>query len=343
MKPENRMGRGMGGGLFENFFGMGGMGGGMGREEDGPTKTESVKRALQVTLEDVYCGKVRKIRVTRKRICKDCNGKGATKAGAVQKCSDCNGKGQVMITQQMGPGFMSRRVSTCTRCQGEGTMVDPKFRCKACNGECVVEEKKTLEVHIDPGMKTNQKIEFEGEADERPGMKPGDIIFVLQVVEHKKFKVSGVDLEITEKINLTEALCGVEFLVKHLDGRTIHVKSKKLAVIKPGCVKMIKGEGMPKYKSPYDKGNLLIKFEVEFPKTIPQNIQEKLLAMLPPKQGVNLQEKEKSDVEVKELEEPEVTSKEEHGHPGNAYDEDDEHEGHRGMGGDGQYVSCSLS
>lgn len=33
----------------------------------------------------------------------------------------------------------------------------------------------------------------------------------------------------------------------------------------PGCVRGVVGEGMPGYRRPYDKGNLYIKFEIEFP------------------------------------------------------------------------------
>jgi DnaJ-class molecular chaperone len=33
----------------------------------------------------------------------------------------------------------------------------------------------------------------------------------------------------------------------------------------PGDLKGIKGEGMPIYKNPFEKGNLYIKFDVTFP------------------------------------------------------------------------------
>lgn len=32
-----------------------------------------------------------------------------------------------------------------------------------------------------------------------------------------------------------------------------------------GCIRGVVGEGMPGYRRPYDKGNLYIKFEIEFP------------------------------------------------------------------------------
>ncbi len=38
-----------------------------------------------------------------------------------------------------------------------------------------------LEVAITRGMKHGQKVTFRGEADEIPGVLPGDVIFVIQV------------------------------------------------------------------------------------------------------------------------------------------------------------------
>lgn len=44
----------------------------------------------------------------------------------------------------------------------------------------MVKERKVLEVHITKGMRNGQKIVFHGEADEAPGVVPGDIIFVVE-------------------------------------------------------------------------------------------------------------------------------------------------------------------
>lgn len=46
-------------------------------------------------------------------------------------------------------------------------------------------EVKTLEVHVDKGMRHGQKITFSGEADQAPNTEPGDIILVLQEKEHE--------------------------------------------------------------------------------------------------------------------------------------------------------------
>jgi len=86
-----------------------------------------------------------------------------------------------------------------------------------------------------------------------------------------------------KKINLLEALTGFEFKIPHLDKRTLLVSAEKNEVIKPNSMKQITNEGMPTYKSPFDKGNLFIKFEVEFPTTIPEKFLDELIKILPQK------------------------------------------------------------
>lgn len=64
-------------------------------------------------------------------------------------------------------------------------MISEKDRCKKCEGKKVIKEVKILEVHVDKGMKHGQKITFGGEADQAPGVEPGDIVLVLQEKEHE--------------------------------------------------------------------------------------------------------------------------------------------------------------
>lgn len=64
---------------------------------------------------------------------------------------------------------------------------------------------------------------------------------------------------------MKEALCGYSFNIEHLDGRILHVQSKPGEIVKPKQVKCIRGEGMPRFGSETQKGNLYIEFLVEFP------------------------------------------------------------------------------
>lgn len=297
----------------------------------GPVKAETVRHALPVTLEELYNGAVRKIRVTRTRICKACEGVGATNKDAVKTCTRCSGVGVVNEVRQVAPGFITQVRKACPQCNGEGKSMDKKYLCKECSGQKVVSEKKTLEVHIDKGMKNNQKIVFENEADEKPGVQAGDIVFILQEKPHNVFQRDGQHLNIEKKISLSESLTGVEFVVEHLDKRKIIIKTKGGEVIRPGQVKMVTGEGMPQYKNPFDKGNLYIKFDVEFPKRVDMQLAQKLMSLLPPKTKMQIDTEE---VEEHTLEDP-VEDTSYSGPRREAYHEDDEDEGA------GQGISCA--
>jgi DnaJ-class molecular chaperone len=63
----------------------------------------------------------------------------------------------------------------------------PNDSSKNCNGRKIVWEKKILEVHTDKGMKDSQKITFHGKGDHKSGLKPGDIITVLDQNSHAVF------------------------------------------------------------------------------------------------------------------------------------------------------------
>jgi DnaJ family protein A protein 2 len=120
-------------------------------------------------------------------------------------------------------------------------------------------------------MKHNTKITFRGMADEKPNMEPGDVVFVVQEKEHELFKRKGADLLVTKMLSLNEALCGFEWMIPHLDGRKVVIKSKPGEIINPETVggqpfvKIVSDEGMPSHGQPFVRGNLYVMFTVKFP------------------------------------------------------------------------------
>ena len=271
--------------LFSQFFG-GGFFGGSSRGQQrptGPRKGKDVQHAIKVSLEDLYNGKTTKLSLRKSVLCSKCEGKGG-KDGAVRECTNCHGTGRKTILRQTG--IMIQQIeSICNECQGEGEIINSKDRCKTCNGKKILEEKKVLEVFIEKGMKHGQEIRFPGEGDQGPKIIPGDVIIVLEEREHDLFLRKGSDLYYKAKIDLLTALAGGSFYVEHLDNRYLHVQILPGEVIRPGMEKQITGEGMPEYKRPFDKGNLYVSFEVEFPPnnfTTPENL-KKLESILPPR------------------------------------------------------------
>jgi len=188
-----------------------------------------------------------------------------------------------MVIRQIGPGMITQQAAKCSACSGTGSTIAEKDKCTTCVGERTVKEKKTLEVFVTKGMRNGERVTFKGEADESPDTLPGDVVVVLQVSEHPLFRRDGMNLFMKRTITLLEALTGFEFQIQHLDGRLLTVKPEGGMVVKPGSIKAIHGEGMPRASNPFERGNLYVELDVEFPK--PGELDEKavraLTAVLP--------------------------------------------------------------
>ncbi|XP_041794281.1 dnaJ homolog subfamily A member 1 [Chelmon rostratus] len=309
---------GMGGGsspmdIFNMFFGGGGR---MQRERRG----KNVVHQMGVTLEEMYKGTTRKLGLQKNVICEKCDGYGGKK-GALEKCSNCKGKGVQIKVQQIGPGMIQQIQSMCSECQGQGEKFNSKDRCKNCNGHKVERTKKILEVNIDKGMKDGQRITFHGEGDQEPGLEPGDVIIVLDQKDHPVFQRQDDNLMMTMNIKLVEALCGFKKTIQTLDSRTIVITSLPGEVIKHDDIKCVQNEGMPIYRDPYEKGQLIIQFQVEFPKKgwLPEHLMFQLERLLPPREDVMITD----DTEEVELSEVDVQAQQ-RSHSREAYEEDEE-------------------
>ncbi|KAI3853863.1 hypothetical protein MKX03_001191 [Papaver bracteatum] len=218
---------------------------------------EDAVHALKVSLEDLYSGTTKKLSLSRNVICSKCTGKSAQSGVSMKKCSGCRGSGIKVLMRQIRPGMVQQMRHQCN-CEGIGETIRDEDRCPQCKGNKVVQEKKLLEVHVEKGMQHGQKITFPGQADEAPDIVTGDVIFVVHQKDHPKFKIKGDDLFVEHKFSITEALCGFQFDLTHLDGRHLLVKTNPREVIKPNAFKEI----------PYMKGYLYIQFTVEFPESL---------------------------------------------------------------------------
>eukprot|EP00262_Sarcandra_glabra_P021368 TRINITY_DN8_c0_g1_i1.p1 TRINITY_DN8_c0_g1~~TRINITY_DN8_c0_g1_i1.p1 ORF type:complete len:420 (-),score=100.06 TRINITY_DN8_c0_g1_i1:431-1690(-) len=342
---EDALKEGMGGGggghdpfdIFQSFFGGNPFGGaGSSRGARRQRRGEDVIHPLKVSLEDLYSGTSKKLSLSRNVLCSKCKGKGS-KSGASMKCASCQGSGMKVSIRQLGPSMIQQMQHPCNECKGTGETINDKDRCPQCKGEKVVQEKKVLEVHVEKGMQNGQKITFPGEADEAPDTITGDIVFVLQQKEHPKFKRKGDDLFVEHTLSLTEALCGFQFVLTHLDNRQLLIKSNPGEVVKPDQFKAINDEGMAMYQRPFMRGKLYIHFTVEFPESLNTEQCKTVEAVLPPRSSVQLTDMELDDCEETTLHdvniEEEMRRKQQAAQE--AYDEDDE------APGGSQRVQCA--
>lgn len=218
--------------------------------------------------------------------------------------------------------------SPCSDCRGSGVVFKEKDKCVKCKGKKVTIQTKVLDVHVDKGMKNNQKILFRGEGDQQPDVpEPGDVVIVLQQTPHEVFERRDNDLHMKHTIPLTEALCGFSFLLEHLDDRQLHIRQPGGDVIVPNVTKVVKGEGMPMYKNPFEKGNLFITFSVAFPKNyfVPEPTLKMLEGLLPDKPAFVMPEGDHvEEVDLVDYDPNERSSGNSNFRGGAAYESDDE-------------------
>ncbi|OAF70049.1 hypothetical protein A3Q56_02186 [Intoshia linei] len=259
MRADGQMGAGHND-IFDMFFGGGGSK--SARSERGA----DMQHKINVSLKELYCGCKRSMLIKRKEKCPCCDGKGG-KDGANVSCGFCKGQGVQIKIHQMMPGMVQQVQTVCSHCKGKGLRMRPEDCCKRCKGEQYVIGEKNLTVNVNPGMKNEERIEFNGEADWTPGVaKPGNVYIFLIQQEDPNFKREKDNLLMEMDISLTEALTGFTRYVTTYDDRVLKIEPPvNDPLIKPGDILMISNEGMPRYGSISIRGYLKIQFNVMFP------------------------------------------------------------------------------
>lgn len=254
-----------------------------------------------VSLQDLYFGKVAKLQLPRITSCKHCNGHGGTNP---KLCRTCEGSGRVMVTS--GSHFhQSQEVRLCRTCDGTGTFFDPADQCQHCNLG-YVRENKLLKVNILPGSKGGDKVVLRGQADGGRNTIPGDVVIQLREISHPSIVRRNNDLYLEQPIDLKTALLGGSIKLTNFiqpfelfinvhgftsinDGINEHVKDGEIVgTINSGTPKLVTGLGMPINDvldgtyfqncdeveefshaifdlNQYQRGNLFIKFDVRLP------------------------------------------------------------------------------
>ena len=265
--------------IFENIFGGGGFGPGMGGfRQQRKKRGRDRKEEIPIELDDLYNNVVKKIEIKQKVCCLDCSGRGVKDSSFIKECTACGGKGVVMRIMQMGPGMIHQTQSTCDKCRGEGKHIDPRGVCEACKGRKYVVKNKVINLPIEKGFRDNKKIvipdmgHFEPDVEEQ-----GDLVLILKILDHPTLKKDGFNLIMEKNILLSEALCGVKFKFFHLDGRELSIQTNE--IVKPNEEYIIRGEGLP--KDEYRSGDLIFRFNIVFPETLSKERKHYLSKILP--------------------------------------------------------------
>ena len=142
------------------------------------------------------------------------------------------------------------------------------------------QETKFLTVDIKRGWKAGTKITYAKEGDQNIGRTPADVVFILQEKPHLLFTRKGNDLHHTIKLSLHHALCGVGSVeVPTIEGGAVNLPLNE--IITPETKMTIPGHGMPLSKEHNRRGDLIVDFNIAFPKHLSPSDKSELAKLLP--------------------------------------------------------------
>jgi molecular chaperone DnaJ len=241
------------GDIFGSAFGGGGGFGGFSGGGQRRVKGSNLRIKVKLTLEEIANGVEKKVKVKRK----------VQAPGVSYKtCSTCNGQGQVMRVTNTILGRM-QSASTCPSCGGSGQILDKKPANADAQGLIIDDE--TVSIKIPAGVVDGMQLKVSNKGNDAPGNSvPGDLIVVIEEIEHEFLKREGENLHLDLYISFPEAVLGVSKDIETVNGK---VRIKLEEGIQSGKILRLKGKGIPNING-YGSGDLLVHVNVWTPKTL---------------------------------------------------------------------------
>lgn len=134
-------------------------------------------------------------------------------------------------------------------------------------------ENETIYVPIPKGIDNNELIILEKKGNCSENNEKGDIKLFVKIENNSMFIRKGLNLHYNYTITLKEALMGFSFQLDHLNGKTYTINSGNESIVKPGTETTIREMGFERNNI---KGDIIIKFEIVFPKSLSDEQKSKL-------------------------------------------------------------------
>ncbi|AGA76868.1 molecular chaperone DnaJ [Echinicola vietnamensis] len=243
-----------GGGGFESFFG-GGRGGGRRMR-----KGTNLRVKLKVNLKEVANGVEKKIKVKRHMV---------ADGVSFKTCSTCQGSGQVKKVVNTMLGQMVS-ASACPNCGGTGQIIDKKPDHADARGLILKEE--VIPINIPAGVADGMQLSLSGKGNEIPGGVAGDLLIVIEEIEHDILQRDGNNVVYDLYVNFVDAALGAHIEVPTIESK---VKIKLEPGTQSGKILRLKGKGI-KDLNGFGRGDELIHVNVWTPQQLTKEEKEKL-------------------------------------------------------------------
>ncbi len=225
-------------------------------------KGSNLRVKVKLTLEEISNGVEKKIKVNKYVSCPECHGTGAKGGSSYNTCSTCRGSGHVTRVTSTFLGQMQTS-SACPQCGGEGQIITDK--CNSCFGNGIVKGEEIISLNIPAGVAEGMQLSVSGKgnAAARGGI-PGDLIIVIEEIEHAELIRDGENLLYEHYITFPEAAIGITIEVPTIDGKA---RVKIEPGTQSGKVLRLKNKGLPSLNS-HSRGDLLVNINVWTPQTL---------------------------------------------------------------------------
>lgn len=255
---------GLGGGIFDEIFsdlGYDFFGGrGSSRQSSGSARRRGrdLQISVSITLEEAASGTEKTITVPRYENCPACGGTGAKPGTRRATCPQCRGSGRTVVSK----GYF-QLAQTCSRCGGEGTIVQSP--CSECQGQGRVKITRKIKVKIPAGVDTGSNLRVRGEGEAGASAK-GDLYVIIEVLPNSLFQRQDNNILTEVAVSLAKAILGGDITVPTLGG---NVDMKVPAGTQSDTIFRLRGKGMPDLHG-RGTGDELVRVNVEIPKRLSQ-------------------------------------------------------------------------
>ncbi len=170
---------------------------------------------VKITIEDIYLGTKKFIRVKRIRFCSHCSGSGSD-TGVSGECATCNGSGYVKgkVLKLMGMD------DKCAVCSGTGRVSGST--CKKCKGAKIDVEEAVLYFSIDIANCKRKTLTLEGEGHQIGSNLFGNIIISLEIEDNPHVAIEEDHFHIYAKILPIQNIIGDKAEIKMFGRKLVY-------------------------------------------------------------------------------------------------------------------------
>lgn len=164
--------------------------------------------------------------------------------------------------------------SICPSCQGSGKTIDKRPSGSDENG--MVRKEEVISIDIPAGVEEGMQLNVSGKGNSAPmGGAPGDLLVVIEEIEHPTIKRNGQNLHTDLYVNFIEATLGGSAEVELVDG-------KAKITIDPGTqsgkLVRLRGKGLPSVQH-HGKGDMLVNINIWTPQELTKDERKVLESM----------------------------------------------------------------